>query len=505
MSNGSNLRLAFVIEAIDRATATVTRVNKVIDKVTEPLRRVRAATTALLRESRFDKLKAAWSDLGQRGQGLLNWGRGVTSLLLAVGAAAGGAAYAFKRVTDEVDRISDTAQSLGMTTQQFQRMGYAAQLSGSNSEEMAQALVFLNKNMGEARSGSKEALTNFARVGITLANLRDPAFNAGVAFERIADKYKQVGDAGNNAGKKIEVSTALLGRAGFRQIQFLNNGSAAMRAMYREADRLGVTLNDTTVKNMTAFNDSFDRLRLTVFGAIANALGPATPKLQAVVESIVEWTAANHKLIGTRVQEFVEKILPKLPAFAAAVVDVTGAVAALILAAHTVAQALGGWETVMTVMAGVIIGKGLIAVWGLTAAVWGLGVAMWATPIGLLIAGIGALAAAAGLVIKYWEPIKTFFVGLWETVSKVVGAFFSTAKPAGRAPSIYAGGDEWAKFRAGQRVGGGLGGLAGSGELGGTLRIDVNSEGRVARTDVRKASGGLVDFEVHTGRNMAGP
>lgn len=503
MSNGSNLRLAFVIEAIDRATATVTRVNKVIDKVTEPLRRVRAATTALLRESRFDKLKAAWSDLGERGQGLLNWGRGVATMMFAVGAAAGGAGYALKSNIDSIDRALDQSKKLGITVAEYQRMGFAAQMNGSSADEMGQALQFLSQNMVEAVNGSKEAAAWFARVGIPLEALKK--MNAAQVIDRIADTFLRVGDTGQNAAKKIALTRALMGRGGAELVQTLNLGSAGLRRFYKEADTLGGVVSQEAAEGMADFNDEFDRMRFAAGGAMTAISRAALPALNDLVKRTTAWTVANRDLVATRVQDFVEKILPKLPAFAAAVVDVTGAVAALILAANTVAQALGGWETVMAVVAGVIIGKGIVAVWGLTAAVWGLGVAMWATPIGWLIAGIAGLAAAAGLVIKYWEPIATFFTGLWETVSKVVGAFFSVAKPTGRAPSIYAGGDEWAKYRAGQRVGGGLGGLAGSGELGGTLRIEVNGDGRVARTDVRKASGGLVDFEVHTGRNMAGP
>jgi len=46
-----------------------------------------------------------------------------------------------------------------------------------------------------------------------------------------------------------------------------------------------------------------------------------------------------------------------------------------------------------------------------TAAQWLWNAAITANPIGLLIIGVAALAVA---VVKYWEPIKTFTVGLWD-------------------------------------------------------------------------------------------
>ena len=48
-----------------------------------------------------------------------------------------------------------------------------------------------------------------------------------------------------------------------------------------------------------------------------------------------------------------------------------------------------------------------------------VGRALLANPIGLV---VGAIAAAAFLIIKYWEPIKAFFLKLWEPIKAV---FFS--------------------------------------------------------------------------------
>lgn len=60
--------------------------------------------------------------------------------------------------------------------------------------------------------------------------------------------------------------------------------------------------------------------------------------------------------------------------------------------------------------AAVVAGKTWVAVQ------WALNAAMTANPIGLVVAGAVALGAAAWAVIEYWEPIKEFFAGLWESV-----------------------------------------------------------------------------------------
>lgn len=501
------LKLAFVINAIDNATKKVKAVNDAVAKSREPYQKVRAAAREFFQEAGWGKLQNQMGAIRERGAALMGTVRGIATALGLAGVAAGGAFLGLKRVADEVDRINDTAASLGMTTQRFQQMGYAAQLSGSSSEEMAQSLVFLNKNMGEARSGSKEALESFARVGITMADLQNPAFTAGDAFERIADKFNQVGDAGNNAGKKIEVTTALLGRSGFRQIQFLNGGSAAMRRFYEEADRLGVTLSDETIRNMGAFNDSFDRLRMTVFGAIANALGPAAPRLQALVERMVAWTAANRSLIATRVGTFIDRMLQLLPPFLEAVIQIARWTAALAVGADRFAQALGGWGNVLTIIGVLLATKVVVGIVALGASIAGalptiITLAKWIAPMvtglvafvglpGLLVAGIVAAGVA---VLAYWRPIAEFFSDLWDTIAGVSGASRS------RRAEIAAGGvglAESSAFRAASALPGG-----GAAKLGGTLDIRINSDGRPQVTNLRKDEGSVLEFQAYTGRPM---
>lgn len=503
MSN--NLKLAFVIEAIDNATKKIRDVGAAVDKTREPMRRARAAAREFFEAAGVGRLREQLDAIRGRGAAFLETARGIAAGVAIMSAGAGAAFFGFKRVADETDRIADTAAALGMTAAQLQRMGFAAQMNGSSQDELAQSLVFLNKNMGEARNGSQAMLQMFRNVGITQADLRDSTFTAGDALERIADTFNRVGDAGNNAGKKVEVSTALLGRSGFRQIQFLNAGSAAMRRFYAEADRLGVTLGEQTVSNMGAFNDSFDRLRLTVFGAIANALGPAAPRLQEIVERVVEWTAANRGLIATRLGEFIERVATALPGFLTSVGQIAQVVFAFAMGADRVAQALGGWQVVLGAIAVLLATKVVVSFVTLMATIVGavpyiIGVAkifFWfaaglASAFALPAAIAAGLIAAGAAVWAYWEPIGEFFSGLWDTLKRIGGTKI-TAAPAEGAPSIYAGAEEWARYRAGSAL------ASGGQQLGGTLRIQVDGEGRARVAEVRKEAGSPLDLDVYTG------
>lgn len=78
----------------------------------------------------------------------------------------------------------------------------------------------------------------------------------------------------------------------------------------------------------------------------------------------------------------------------------------------------------LLLIAGAIITVvGFFLIFAGAAAAAGISLGTVGAVIGIIIGVIAALAAAVFLVIKYWDPIKNFFVSLWNTVS----AFFVSA------------------------------------------------------------------------------
>ncbi|GCL64311.1 hypothetical protein [Pseudaquabacterium pictum] len=507
----SNLRLQFVIDAVDRATANVTRITKSIDKLSEPARRVRASLNNLLDASRMDRVRDAIGELGGRLQAVQAWGRGVVAVGAAVAIAAGGAGFALKSNIDAVDAMLDQAKKLNIPIEMYQRLGYAAQMNGSNSQEMGQALQFISQNMVEAINGSKETALWFARVGISMDALRK--MNAVQVMEAIADRFAAVGDAGQNAEKKIALMRALMGRSGAELKQTLDLGSAGLRKFYAEADALGGVVSVEVAEAMGDFNDNWDRMRFSMTGAVSAIASAALPVLNDLVQRITNWTVANRALIATRLAEYVEQIVPRLPAIATSLAQIGGALVTVIGLADRFAQALGGWETVFAIVTGVILGQGLFALSMLVPAIYAVGVALMATPFGWFAAGVAGLAAGAALVYSKWEPIKTFFSELWASIINglnrldsmmpswlprvpQIGAAGAAAAPAAPVPGSAVGAA--APSAIAQRGG------PFKAEVGGTLKIEFDGNGQPRVRELRKAPGSVLDFDVYSGQVMAG-
>lgn len=505
-----NLRLAFVIEAIDRATADVARVNRAIDKITEPIRRVRAATNLLIKETKLEQVQKAWTTLGERGQGLLSWARGVTSGIFSIAAAAAAAGYALKATADRIDSTNDEAKKVDLTAEAYQRLAYAAQLAGSSRETMGQALTFLNENMAQAISGSKETALWFERVGIPLKALKK--LNVQQVIEIIAERFSQAGDSADIAGKKIALTKALMGRSGAELVQLLNGGRRGLQELYDEADRLGGVISQQDTDNVAAFNDQFDRMKFSIGGALAGVLLKALPLFNDVTARITKWTVANRELIATRLESFFQAAVNNLPAFVNGVSQLAVGIGQVISVANTVAQALGGWQNVVIALASVIAIKGLVAVYGLAEAVLALSGALLTSPIGVYAVGLAALAAVGLAVYRNWDGIAERFEAVWNWVKKLadsaiaqtVGRLFGGGAGEGSAaPGASTGGASGSFASPNFRVAAGV--SAASAQLGGVLDINLNADGTVKSTSMKKAPGSPLDLSVgYNGLAMSG-
>lgn len=142
------------------------------------------------------------------------------------------------------------------------------------------------------------------------------------------------------------------------------------------------TRNGTTANNLILLGNTISEISIR-FGSLL------LPAINAVIEPL--------RLIGVGISGFVENFPILSKVMGIAVVGAIGLSLGLSAIGFMGSLALTGL---------LAFGKGLLVVNSL----------FLANPIGLAIAGI---ALAAGLIYTYWEPIKTFFISLWESVSTI--------------------------------------------------------------------------------------
>lgn len=472
------LKLSFIIEAIDRATAPVKRVNAAIGKVTEPVRQVRAHMNALVQESGLPKLGAKIEGIGKSWDGFNGRIRSTIGTLALMGGGAFAAFYPIKAMIGQGSQIHDWAASLGITAQQFQRLSYALQLDGSSAGDAAMSLKFLQQNQIAALTGNEAMRISFARAGIDtnflVKSLRDPQ----MLLYKLADGMKK----DMPMAMKLSVLHDLLGRASGRLAQTLSRGSEGLKELGKEAEDVGAVMDDKTIDAMNKTGNSMLRAWRALEGLLGVVAGAALPLITDVTGGIVKWAQEHRELVAT----------------------ISGGAVAMLAAIGGIIDKFVGWDNVMVAIAATMAGRLLISLYGLTASIVSFGIALMTTPVGWFLGAVALIALAAYQIYKHWEPIKKFFTDIWDHVVGIIakidgmtpewvkrftlpGALVHLAAvavaPAGAAPSALPGAP----------------GAAGAG-VGGTIKVEV-SDKRV-RVTAKKDADTDADFEVNSGLYM---
>jgi len=240
------------------------------------------------------------------------WGKVVDSIVgplkqVAVwGGIAGVAVYglAYKTAKMGDDAVKGAAK-MGVTTQQFSKMAYAATQSGMSVEQFTGNMGRLNKIVSDSvKKGVSEVYVNNKR----LMSLRDENKNVKDRTRLLleaSDAFKKLTDE----NEKFTFATIMFGKSGADMIPLLEQGGEAIRKMMNDADRLGIVFDDLAGQRASAFIDSWGELKAAAQG-LSIAVGQQLHEpLTRVNQAISGWIVANRELVAQKVKEFVQDII----------------------------------------------------------------------------------------------------------------------------------------------------------------------------------------------------
>lgn len=260
---------------------------------------------------RLNQLEGSFEKAGRNitaaGDKIAKLGKKVSVGVSAPITAAATAITAFAvKFASSADDIAKKADKLGISTDAFQELGFAAERSGVSSSSLETSLGGFLKRVGEARTG----------IGSLSGLIDDYGLAIYDANGEMRDQKDILGDVANlvaNAGSEAEgaaIATAAFGRAGVEMLPLLKQGQGGIEALAEEARKLGGVIGEETLRDSEKFQDNLTDLKTQLTGAgtaIGAALIPAfndlmpvlqekvIPGIQAVAEAIangIEWFAA---------------------------------------------------------------------------------------------------------------------------------------------------------------------------------------------------------------------
>lgn len=156
-------------------------------------------------------------------------------------------------------QLNDTSERLGVSVEELQKFQFAAGLSGVSSEQAAAALGFLNKNMGEAIGGSKEASETLSGLGVDLEGVRDGSVSATQLLPQLADKFASLG----SDAERTALAMKLFGKSGAGMLPLLKKGREELTSLAGRFDALGGGLSQ---KFVSAADEAGDEIDILKFG-----------------------------------------------------------------------------------------------------------------------------------------------------------------------------------------------------------------------------------------------
>lgn len=185
-----------------------------------------------------------------------------------------------KRVIDLGDQLETAAQRAGVSGQAFSELAYAAKQNGVGVDQLQQALSKMNKAMSEAGTGAKLPTNALTALGLSFNDLKKLAPEQ--QLEVIADRISKLQSPADRSRAEIE----LFGRSGAELGPLFAQGAAGIEKLREEAQKVGASFSDETLKNLEEAHKAIDRMESSFSGLAATLVGKVSPALARFFDDI---------------------------------------------------------------------------------------------------------------------------------------------------------------------------------------------------------------------------
>jgi lambda family phage tail tape measure protein len=198
---------------------------------------------------------------------------------LAAAAAGAGLALLVKKGINELDKLDEVSQKIGVTVESLSSLGKVAKIEGMSIDDLAGSLVKLTRTISEANSGSEAAAETFKSMGLDPSTFK----NSEDALLQISDKFSQYRDGLNKTALAVE----LFGKSGAGMIPFLNQGSDLIKQIRGELDSFG-NASTKAAAEAAEFNDRMSKMGIVVNTLFQKFVSELLPSLNNFTQALFD-------------------------------------------------------------------------------------------------------------------------------------------------------------------------------------------------------------------------
>tara|TARA_R110000850_G_scaffold70432_2_gene156065 strand:+ start:183 stop:2162 length:1980 start_codon:yes stop_codon:yes gene_type:complete len=213
---------------------------------------------------------------------------------LAAGLSIGILVSKSKQAIGVLDEIGKTADNLGLTTTALQELRTIAESSGMTFEEFTKGFAKFSVAVGEAATGTGEAVQAFKMLGISLTT-------SSGATRQTEELFNELSDAmGNfeNAADKASIMADLFGqKVGIKMLNMLANGADGMAKMRKEAKAMGIVIEEHLIRDAEKAQTQLDLLSRVLSAKLNKSLVELAPALLSTTAGLANLASGAAKVV----------------------------------------------------------------------------------------------------------------------------------------------------------------------------------------------------------------
>jgi len=330
----------------------------------------------------LEKAKNALNKVGSAAEDVAKKTKGLSTAAGGALAAIGGLALKSAKSADELNTLS---KQTGITTDDLQKMQYAADLVDVSVENITGAMTKMKKGMAEGDFGKAA----FETLGVAVRDANGELRNSNEVFYEVLQALSEI----PNETERDTVAMEIFGKSADQLAGIIDDGGAALKQYGDEAENLGLILDEQTLTSLNDVNDTIDKLKAQAGAELAKAGAEALEALTPVLETVIDKLSQLFEWIGNLDQSQMETIITVL-AIVAAISPIAGIIVTI---CGAISSFLTIWPQVQAVGAA-------IKAFAL------------ANPMALVVAAVILLGT---IIATNWDKIRPILEAAWEKVKTV--------------------------------------------------------------------------------------
>lgn len=259
----------------------------------------------------------------------------IVSLAKWAGAAiaAGSVAVAIQRTADKFNDLGDVVSRVGnATVKELDRLGYVAELTGSDANTATASFENLSRTIGEAAQGIGRGALVFEKLGLSAKDAQGNVKTTTQVLDEIKVKIKDLSKAEQSAYiQRLGLDRSMIGMLTSDTTEIIdqyNKRTEALGINVDEAAELGAKYNDAIKVTKRGFDDIITAFVLRVLPSITTAIERVSKLIDenaGLIKSYIDPIAAAVSIGADLVTGFITgvgklfKVLGKWPAYIGAV------------------------------------------------------------------------------------------------------------------------------------------------------------------------------------------